>query len=200
MKTSTTLSLSLLAVCLLAGIGGVRADSTDATCDVRKDGDKQKGKSGPCTFSQRQGYISIDLKNGDTISLSPAGAANHYRDQNSNKVTRTSAGTTGMSLKWENGKHIQVTWSGNRYGNSSYNSSYDSAGDDNSHVSHGKHSGHSSNREYGINPLDDGAFEVVSSNPFCVVRFNRHGEPQHYSDECMPEQKRESSDYAQRNR
>jgi hypothetical protein len=137
--------MSLLVFGLAAGTMVARADSTDATCDVRKDGDKQKGKSGPCTFSQRQGYISIDLKNGDTISLNPAGSANHYRDQ------------------------------------------------------HGKRSGHSSSREYGINPLDDGAFEVVSSNPFCVVRFNRHGEPQHYSDECTSEQRRESNEYAQRN-
>ena len=200
MKTSTTLSMSLLAVCLLAGIGGARADSTSATCEVRKEGEKQKGKSGPCTFSQRQGYISIDLKNGDTISLSSSGGAGQYRDQHGNKVTRTSAGTAGMSLKWQNGKRVEVTWSGDRYGNSSYNSSYDSSGDYEPHGSHGKHSGHSSNREYGINPLDDGAFEVVSSNPFCVVRFNRHGEPQHYGDECTPEQKRESYEYAQRNR
>ena len=146
MKTSTTLCMSLLAVCLLAGIGGARADSIDATCEVRKEGDKQKGKSGPCTFSQRQGYISIDRKNGDTISLSPSGGAGQYRDQ------------------------------------------------------HGKHSGYSSSREYGMNPLDNGAFEVVSSNPFCVVRFNRRGEPQHYGDECTSEQKRESYEYAQRNR
>jgi hypothetical protein len=196
MKTSPTLSMLLLAVCLLAGIGGARADSTDATCEVRKDGDKQKGKSGPCTFSQRQGYISIDLKNGDTISLSPSGGAGHYRDQRGNKVTRTSAGTTGMSLKWENGKRIEVTWGGNRYGNPSY----DSSSNYNSYGSQGKHSGHSSNREYGFNPLDDGAFEVVSSSPFCVVRFNRRSEPQHYSDDCTSEQKRESYEYAQRNR
>jgi len=179
MKASMILCVSLLAIGMAAGVSIARADSTDATCEVRKDGDKQKGKSGPCTFSQRQGYIDIDLKNGDTIRLSPAGGANHYRDQRGNKVTRTSAGTTGMSLKWENGKRVEVTWGGNPYG---------------------KHSGHSSGRNYGINPLDNGAFEVVSSNPFCTVRFNRHGEPQHYSDECTSEQKRESYEYAQRNR
>ena len=179
MKASKLLSVSLLAIVMAAGTSIVRADSTDATCQVRKDGDKQKGKSGPCTFSQRQGYIDIDLKNGDTISLSPAGNANHYRDQHGNKVARTSAGTTGMSLKWENGKHIEVTWSGNRYG---------------------EHSGHSSGRKYGINPLDNGAFEVVSSNPFCTVRFNKHGEVKHYSEDCTPEQRRESEEYAQRYR
>lgn len=185
MKKSAVLSAVALALTITVCTQAARADTRDATCEVRKDGDKQKGKSGPCTFGQRQGYIDIDLKNGDTIRLSPAGNPNHYRDQHGNKVTRKEAGTTAMSLKWENGKHIEVTWHGNPYG------SYDS---------HGKHSGHSSSREYGINPLDNGQFEVVSSNPFCTVRFNRHGEPQHHSDDCTSEQKRESYEYAQRHR
>ena len=60
---------------------------------MRKDGDKQKGKSGPCTFSQRQGYINIDLKNGDTLNLSPAGDGNQYHDQHHNKVRRVSSGS-----------------------------------------------------------------------------------------------------------
>ena len=87
------------------------ADTAEATCEVRKDGDKQKGKSGPCTFGQRQGYIDIDLKNGDTISLSPVGnGPGKYKDQNGNKVTRTSATTSGMDFKWENGKKLTVTY------------------------------------------------------------------------------------------
>lgn len=196
MKASRLFCVSLMVIGIGAGSGIARADSTYATCEVRKDGDKQKGKSGPCEFSQRQGYIDIDLKNGDTISLSPGGKANHYRDQNGNKVVRTSSGTAGMSLKWENGKHIEVTWSGNRYGNPSYNS----PNDYNPYGSHGQHSGHSGSRQYGINPLDNGAFEVVSSNPFCTVRFNKHGEVKNYSEDCTPEQKRESYEYAQRYR
>jgi hypothetical protein len=187
----------LLALSLICSAGPARADTTEASCEVRKEGDKQKGKSGPCTFSQRQGYIDIDLKNGDTIRLSPVGGAGQYRDQHGNKVTRTSAGTAGMSLKWQNGKHVEVTWHSGRYGSPSYNpsySGYESGG------SSGKHHNHASGRNYGINPLDGGGFEVVSSNPFCTVRFNRHGEPQHYSDECTPEQRRESVDFAQRQR
>ena len=88
-----------------------KADTADATCEVRKDGDKQKGKSGPCTFGQRQGYIDIDLKNGDTISLSPVGnGPGKYKDQNGNKVTRTSATSSGMDFKWESGKKLTVTY------------------------------------------------------------------------------------------
>jgi len=67
-----------------------RADSSDANCKVRKDGETKQGRSGPCTFSQRQGYIDIDLRNGDTYSLSPANKADHFKDQKGNKVVWTS--------------------------------------------------------------------------------------------------------------
>ena len=108
---------TLLAGVVIAALTGgtliqtALADTAEATCDVRKDGDKQKGKSGPCTFGQRQGYIDIDLKNGDTISLSPVGnGPGKYKDQNGNKVTRTSATTSGMDFKWENGKKLSMTY------------------------------------------------------------------------------------------
>ena len=92
-------------------IQAAHADTAEANCEVRKDGDKQKGKSGPCTFGQRQGYIDIDLKNGDTISLSPVGnGPGKYKDQNGNKVTRTSATASGMDFHWENGKKLTVTY------------------------------------------------------------------------------------------
>ncbi len=97
------------------------ADTVDATCEVRKDGDKQKGKSGPCTFSQRQGYIDIDLKNGDTLRLSPAGnGSNQYRDQNHNKVHRVSSGSRVQEFRWEGGKHVTVTLLSDNYGSHNY--------------------------------------------------------------------------------
>ena len=106
--------LAGVAMAALAGgtlIQTAHADTADATCEVRKDGDKQKGKSGPCTFGQRQGYIDIDLKNGDTISLSPVGnGPGKYKDQHGNKVTRTSATASGLDFKWENGKKLTMTY------------------------------------------------------------------------------------------
>ena len=101
--------LAGVAMAALSGgtlIQAAHADTAEANCEVRKDGDKQKGKSGPCTFGQRQGYIDIDLKNGDTISLSPVGnGPGKYKDQNGNKVTRTSATTSGMDFKWETARN-----------------------------------------------------------------------------------------------
>ena len=86
-----------------------RADSTDAMCEVRKDGDTKRGASGPCTFSQRQGYVDLDLRNGDTYSLAPGKNAGHYKDQKGNKVVRTNAGNS-EEFKWEGGKKIIVTF------------------------------------------------------------------------------------------
>jgi hypothetical protein len=87
------------------------ADSSDAMCEVRKDGDMKKGASGPCTFSQRQGYIDVDLRNGDTYSLAPGNKSGHYKDQKGNKVVRTMGAGGTQEFKWEGGKKIIVTYS-----------------------------------------------------------------------------------------
>ena len=66
----------LSAAWMLAALGSVsaaHADSASANCELRKEGETRAGLSGPCTFSQRQGYIDLRLRNGDTYSLSPGG-------------------------------------------------------------------------------------------------------------------------------
>jgi len=80
-------------------------------CEVRKDGDTKKGASGPCTFSQRQGYIDLDLRNGDTYSLAPGNKSGNYKDQKGNKVVRTMGAGGSQEFKWEGGKKIIVTYS-----------------------------------------------------------------------------------------
>lgn len=164
------------------------ADMADASCEVRKDGDKQKGKSGPCTFSQRQGYIDIDLKNGDTISLSPAGDANQYKDQHHNKVKRVSSSSRTMEFKWEGDKHVTVTFNGNSYGGG-YGNSYD---DDYNQHNGGAHGG------YRIENIGNGDFEVIWNNPKCIADYDRHGNSTGYTN-CNPDMKRRSDEIA-RNR
>ena len=110
MKTSTILSLTLAAATLIGTLPTARADSTEAMCEVRKDGDTKKKASGPCSFSQRQGYIDLDLRNGVTHSLSPGNKADHYKDQKGNKVVRTRAGGNTQEFKWEGGTKIIVTF------------------------------------------------------------------------------------------
>ena len=109
MKARTILAGCLLGLGLTVCLSPAQADSSDANCEVRKDGDTSKGASGPCTFSQRQGYIDLDLRNGNNLSLSPGGNANHYKDQHGNKVVRSMNGNEQV-FKWENDKKIIVTF------------------------------------------------------------------------------------------
>jgi hypothetical protein len=120
--------LPLLALAMVAVANSALADSSDASCQVRKDGETKHGASGPCTFSQRQGYIDIDLRNGDTYSLRPTGKANHYKDQKDIKVVRTMAGGNTQEFKWEGGKKITVTFSNNYHGGSDNGPYYGSSG------------------------------------------------------------------------
>jgi len=112
MKKTIFLSASLVALAMIAWQAPARADSAEANCQVRKDGETKHGLSGPCTFSQRQGYIDLDLRNGETFSLSPTGQPNHFKDQKGNKVVRTQAGGNTQEFKWEGGKKVIVTFGG----------------------------------------------------------------------------------------
>ncbi len=48
------------AVLGLAWVGGAAADSTQARCDIYPLGEDHTDVMIPCTFSQRQGYITIN--------------------------------------------------------------------------------------------------------------------------------------------
>lgn len=79
----------------------VRADSADATCEYYKHGDAKHDRWGDCSFSQRQGYIDIKLKNGATFNLSPRDDANQYKDQEGNKLERTSSSGSTQVFEWQ---------------------------------------------------------------------------------------------------
>jgi hypothetical protein len=110
MKNSIFLSTSLAAIALSGWLSTAHADSAEAHCQVRKDGETKQGQTGPCTFSQRQGYIDLDLRNGETYSLSPGNQPDHFKDQKGNKVVRTQAGGNTQEFKWEGGKKVTVTF------------------------------------------------------------------------------------------
>jgi hypothetical protein len=80
----------------------VRADSADATCEFYKHGDAKHDRWGDCSFSQRQGYIDITLKNGATFNLSPRDDTNQYKDQEGNKVERTQSSGFSQVFEWKN--------------------------------------------------------------------------------------------------
>jgi len=183
MKTSSVLSAIVFSVAITVCTQAAQADTREATCEVRKDGDKQKGKSGPCTFGQRQGYVDIDLKNGDTVSLKPANQANHFKDQHGNKVVRTQSGAHSQTFKWENGKHVSVTFTATSYNQGSHNkhnnyneANYNQDGVGSEHPwaagggSQGSHDGSPPQIMVGTN----GEGEVIYKNN-CVVYFDKRG-------------------------
>ena len=105
MRIRMVMLASLPALVLGGGVPAVLADTATAMCEAHKDGEKRKKASGECSFSQRQGYVSIRLRNGETWELSPADKANVYRDQQGKKVVRSMDGYNHV-YKWEHKKII----------------------------------------------------------------------------------------------
>lgn len=110
MNSTSWIPLGIMATALCALPAPAAADNATAHCEVRKDGETKQGRSGPCDFSQRQGYVNIDLKNGETWELSPTDAPQQFRDQKGNKVVRTASGDS-HEYKWDH-KQIIVTFGG----------------------------------------------------------------------------------------
>ena len=177
MKTSTVLSAVALALSITVCTQTARADTRDATCEVRKDGDKQQGKSGHCTFGQRQGYIDIDLKNGDTVALRPANNPDHFKDQHGNKVVRTQSGGNSQVFKWENGKRISVTLNAPTY---NYNNKHNQQGgysQDGVGSEHPWAAGSGGSNDHAPPQImvgRNGEGEVIFNNN-CVVYYDKHG-------------------------
>jgi hypothetical protein len=124
MRSSAIFPAALAALVLSAWLSPALADSADANCEVRKEGETKHGASGPCSFSQRQGYIDIDLRNGDTYNLRPMDKANHYKDQKGIKVQRIESTSREQVFKWEGGKKITVTFASNSYSGNKPKHSY----------------------------------------------------------------------------
>ncbi|MEG4810264.1 hypothetical protein QUA82_20960 [Microcoleus sp. F8-D3] len=84
---------SLLAVTVtIASLGltvSVKADTVNARCDVYPKGEDRAVSSSPCTFSQRQGAVEIQLEDGKRYDLTPVGnQPGNYRDRNGQPAYR----------------------------------------------------------------------------------------------------------------
>jgi hypothetical protein len=70
---------------------GAKADTVDARCDVYPKGSDRAKSSSICTFSQRQGFVGIQLPSGKRYDLSPVGSQpGNYKDQNGRAAYRQS--------------------------------------------------------------------------------------------------------------
>jgi hypothetical protein len=100
-----------LAIASLSLAVSVKADTVKARCDVYPKGSDRAKSSGPCTFSQRQGAVEIQLQNGKRYDLRPVGnQAGNYRDQNGRAAYRQSGlGDQGQIYRLAN-ESIFVYW------------------------------------------------------------------------------------------
>ncbi len=87
------------------------ADSAKARCDIYPAGEDRTDKMIPCTFSQRQGYITITRDDGVTHDLSPVGdAPGNFRDQDGRNVYRNSGlGDQGVIFRFPD-ESVYVYW------------------------------------------------------------------------------------------
>jgi len=107
----------LSAVTSLAALGlglAAKADTVPAHCDLYAPGEDYSYLSSNCTFSQRQGYISIQLQsNGVSYEFAPMAnaASGNFIDQHGQAVYRQSGlGSAGTIFEFVDGSHLWVYW------------------------------------------------------------------------------------------
>ncbi|WP_375513050.1 hypothetical protein [uncultured Nostoc sp.] len=110
-KSSNLFLAVALAITSLSFPVSVKADTVNARCDVFPKGQDRATSSGRCTFSQRQGAVSIELENGRRYDLLPEGnRPGNYRDQNGDAAYRqTGLGDKGQIYRLAN-ESIYVYW------------------------------------------------------------------------------------------
>jgi hypothetical protein len=102
----------IAAFAALSVVSPAAADSTEARCDVYPAGSDHTDQMMRCTFSQRQGYVTIDRADGVTHDLSPVGdLPGNFRDQNGDAVYRQSGlGDQGVIFRFPT-ESVFVYWS-----------------------------------------------------------------------------------------
>lgn len=102
---------ALVAALLAAWSLPSAADSAKARCEIYPKGSDRLEKMVPCTFSQRQGYITIAREDGVTHDLSPVDdTPGNFRDQDGNAVYRQSGlGEAGLIFRFPR-QSVFVYW------------------------------------------------------------------------------------------
>lgn len=88
-----------------------KADAVNARCDIYPAGSDHTDKMIPCTFSQRQGFVTISREDGVIHDLSPVGdPPGNFRDQRGYTVYRQSGlGDQGLTFRFPD-ESIYVYW------------------------------------------------------------------------------------------
>jgi len=103
--------ITIAALFAMTWAGNSAADSAEARCDIYPAGEDHTDVMIPCTFSQRQGYITIYRSDGITHDLSPDGdTPGNFRDQHGDRVYRQSGlGDQGLIFRFPE-ESIFVYW------------------------------------------------------------------------------------------
>ncbi|MEA5391284.1 hypothetical protein VB738_08425 [Cyanobium gracile UHCC 0139] len=117
MRRLPILAASLLGLASVVVSAPALADSVQARCDVFPAGEDKATSSGLCTFSQRQGFVTIQLKGGQTIELKPnESTPNAYFDGRGEPARREMLeANRGQVYRLEN-QSIFVFWDPAPYG------------------------------------------------------------------------------------
>ncbi len=102
----------VVAVMIATWAASAKADWTEARCDIYPKGSDHTDKMIPCTFGQRQGYVTITREDGVTHELEPEGdTPGNFRDQYGQTVYRQSdLGDQGLIFRFPD-ESVYVYWS-----------------------------------------------------------------------------------------
>jgi hypothetical protein len=103
--------LIIAALVAASGSSSSAADSSDAACVIYPAGEDHAEALIPCTFSQRQGYVSITRDDGVAHDLSPVSdAPGSFADQDGRTVYRESGlGDQGLIFRFPD-ESVYVYW------------------------------------------------------------------------------------------
>lgn len=103
--------IGCLATLAAAWVISAPADSTEAACEIYPKGEDHTEVLIACTFSQRQGYITITRSDGITHELSPVDdSPGNFQDQDGRKVYRQSGlGDQGQIFRFPD-ESVYVYW------------------------------------------------------------------------------------------
>lgn len=162
MKALKGFAFSILAVACASVPLPALADTVQARCDVFPAGEDKAVSSGLCTFSQRQGFVRIQLKGGQSVELKPNDSTpNAYLDERGEPAKREILeGGRGQVYRLEK-QSIFVFWDPAPYTPSSSSGKAPAAGS-------------SSGKPPEIVPLLLGIHQVKFEGG-CRVNFNKAG-------------------------
>ena len=107
MKNLSIMFIAVLVVCAEQAT----ADIADARCDIYPAGEDRTDVMIPCTFSQRQGYVTINRSDGLLHELSPVtDAPGNFEDQDGRAVYRQNGlGDQGLIFRFPD-ESVYVYW------------------------------------------------------------------------------------------